>query len=75
METFVVGTAIAFAVVLFAAMAIAPMVIELTTSRSAAPLLEDQILSIEPVGLDRATRRIPTPLAAPGNTPFHREAA
>lgn len=75
METFVVGTAIAFAVVLFAAMAIAPMVIELTANRSAAPLVEDQILSIEPVGLDRTALRVPTPLAAPGDAPFHREAA
>ncbi len=75
METLVVGTLIAFTVTLFAAMAIVPMVIELTTHRSTAPLTEDQILSIEPIGLDRSGHRVPTPIAAPGGAPLHREAA
>lgn len=75
METLVVGTLIAFTVVLFAAMAIAPMVIELTASRTSAPFAEDQILNIEPVGLDRPGRRVPTPITAPGSAPLHREAA
>lgn len=75
METLVVGTLIAFTVTLFAAMAIVPMVIELTTHRSTAPLTEDQILSIEPIGLDRSGHRVPTPIATPGGAPLHREAA
>ncbi len=75
METIVVGTLIAFTVLLFAATAIVPMVIELTTRRSTAPLTEDQILSIEPIGIERAGHRVPTPITVPGGAPMHREAA
>jgi hypothetical protein len=75
METIVVGTLIAFTVLLFAATAIVPMAIELTARRSPAALTEDQILSVEHVGFDRPGHRAPTPITTPGGAPFHREAA
>jgi hypothetical protein len=75
METIIVGTIITSVVALFAAMAIVPMVIELTASRPTAHLQEDQILSIDTLSLDRPSRRPITQIAPAGGALIQRDAA
>lgn len=75
METVIVGIIVASVVALFAAMAIMPMLIELSATRPTPRLQDDQIISIETLSLDRPAQRPMTQITPAGVATMHRDAA
>ena len=77
METLAINAIIFFWLVLFAAMAILPFVLESRQARSAPlDLVDDQIISIVPVAEDATPHRPLTPMATiPDRGPDQRNAA
>lgn len=77
METLAINAIIGFWLVLFAAMAIFPFVVESRQARSTPlELVDDQIISIVPVAEDATPRRPLTPLTPiSGRGPDQRDAA
>ena len=77
MESVVVNSIIGFWLVFFGVMAVFPFLVEGKVSRrSPLDLVDDQIISIQPVADFHTPRRAPAPLISiPGQGPDRREAA